>query len=81
MMPWCGASKAMPLVSDHDVRVDQGHSRITSLDVSTDKFPASYFERRGIFYENHDLQNCRTRKFIDDRCEWHSFEDVALFPS
>lgn len=72
-MPWCGASNTMLSVSSYGLGVDQEHNRITSLDVSTDKFPASYFERRGIFYENHDLQNCRIRKFIDG----HSFEDVA----
>ena len=33
------------------------------LDISTDRFPANYFERHAIFYENHDVNKCPICKF------------------
>ena len=32
--------------------------RLSFKDISPEKFPAEYFERHAMFYQNHDLNNC-----------------------
>ena len=36
---------------------------LLSLDISTDQFPANYFDRHAIFYKNHDVNNQPLCKF------------------
>lgn len=46
-------------------RLCKNKSFLSIVDISTNEFPSSYFDRRAIYFENHDKFNNRIRK---NRC-------------